>query len=105
MTIEDVYYFFYVSFLRIPPDRIEIIKKTESSITTGCTNDCPVLNIATIIGEDTRNACVRISKGPCNYFIRKLGTNIHYENDYRQIRPHYPKCIETVYFTTDTSIQ
>lgn len=96
ITIDEAYRYFYLSFLRVPPDKIEIIRKTDKSITTASFHDCPVLSFAEIIGEDTRKVCLGISKGPCDYFIRKLGGHIRFESDYFQIRPHCPKCIETI---------
>ena len=96
MTITDVHHLFYVDFLKVPPDKMEITKQTENSITTLVSHDCPILKMAGIIDEDTRKMCQKVSKGPCNYFIRKLGTSIRIENDYYHIRPHFPTCRETI---------
>lgn len=96
VTIMDVYDFFYISFLNIPPDKIEIVEKTENSIFTKCFHNCPIFNMAGILGKDTRVMCRSISKGPCEYFIRKLGKNITVDNEYYRIRPHFPKCEETI---------
>ncbi len=96
MTVTDVHHLFYIDFLKVPPDKMEIIRQTEKSITTLVSHDCPILKMAATINEDTRKMCLNTSKGPCKYFIRKLGANIRVDNDYYHIRPHYPKCRETI---------
>ena len=96
LTIMDLYNFFYISFLKVPPDKIEIVEKSENRIFTRCFHDCPLLNTARLLGKDTRELCRRISKGPCEYFIRKFGKNIIVDNEYYRIRPHLPKCEETI---------
>ena len=96
LTITDVHHLFYVDFLKVPPDKMEITRQTENSITTLVSHDCPILRMAGIIDEDTRKVCLKVSRGPCKYFIRKLGPNIRVDNDYYNIRPHCPKCGETI---------
>ena len=91
-----MHHLFYVDFLKVPPDKMEITRHTENSITTLVSHDCPILKMAGIIDEDTRKMCLKVSKGPCKYFIRKLGPNIRVENDYYHIRPYCPKGRETI---------
>ena len=98
-TIDDVFKYFYSDFLKIPAADITIIEKTKSTITVAVNQNCPILNMASMMGKDTREVCLRLSNPPCEYFIRKLGKNIRVENDYFHIRPHTHHCIEKISIT------
>lgn len=95
LTITDVHNLFHIQFLK-PPHKMEIVERAENSILTKCFHDCPILSWARIIGKDTREVCRRISKGPSEYFIKKLARNIIVDNGYYRIRPHFPSCEETI---------
>ena len=103
-TVEEAFEYFYISFLKVPPQDIRILDKTETSMTVACSHDCPILDMAIIMGKDTRIVCQRVSKGPCLYFIRKLGRDIEVANTYNHIRPHEDAYIETICVKTNSNV-
>ncbi|MCK4784206.1 MAG: hypothetical protein KAV87_10680 [Desulfobacteraceae bacterium] len=95
-SVDELFEIFYIDFLAIPRDQIKIIWKTDTSIFTKCYHECPILGMALLLEKNTREVCRRTSKGPCDYFIRRLSHRIIVENEYYEIRPHVPGCTETL---------
>jgi hypothetical protein len=95
-TIDDLFQCFYLDFLQVPLQHIDVLEKTQKTMTLGTHHECPILTLAERMGKDTREVCPKTSKGPCSYFIRKLGNHVQMENDYSRIRPHDDQCIETL---------
>jgi hypothetical protein len=96
MTIDELFDLVYGSFLKVPKDRREIIEKTETSITVLSTHDCPYLEMAIVLGIDTRVFCRKVSRRPNLYFFWRLGPRYAVENEYDLVRPHLPACHETL---------
>lgn len=45
-SIEEVYRVFYIDFLRLRPEHVEIVKLTDRELVTISRNPCPILNLS-----------------------------------------------------------
>jgi hypothetical protein len=96
VTIEDIYKFFYLDFLKISKDDCKIVEINNLKLVTRCTNKCPILDLSLLLDIDTLNSCKKISEGPCKFFLRKLDKNIIFIRNYAHIRPYKKDCEETI---------
>ena len=95
----DVFRIFYLDFLRIPRQYVEMVEMTSTKFVTRCFNPCPILDFARIININTRDVCKVISETISNWFLYFLNKQLKFTRNYQQIRPYCSNCEETVSLT------
>lgn|GEM_PF-422536 len=95
--IEDVLELFYIDFLRIERDYVEVVKLDRCELVTRCTNPCPILSLSLRLGLDTRYTCREVSEPVCRFILKKLRPDIVFERNYGWIRPYRESCEERIY--------
>ncbi|MCS7369601.1 MAG: hypothetical protein NDF57_07810 [archaeon GBS-70-058] len=96
-SMEDVLNLFYIQFLRLKKDDIEVIKLNDRELITRAKNPCPILKLSLILKIDTKISCKIISEPVCKYVLRKLNPNLKFERNYNHIRPYSESCEERIY--------
>ncbi|MEM2007341.1 MAG: hypothetical protein QXG17_06670 [Sulfolobales archaeon] len=97
VSIESVVSTFYIDFLRLRRDHVEVVKLGECEVVTRCRNPCPILFLALKRGLDTRYVCQVVSEPVCKYVLKKLNPEIIFERNYGWIRPYSESCEERIY--------
>lgn len=104
-SMEDVLKIFYIDFLKVGANDIEIVKINEDELITRCKNPCPILWLATRLGMDTKHVCKEVSEPACEYFLKKLNPNLVFERNYNHIRPYKESCEERIYVEKNKNIE
>ncbi|MEM2210143.1 MAG: hypothetical protein QXX97_06275 [Nitrososphaerota archaeon] len=97
-SMKDVYELFYINFLRIDKEYIEIIKINENELITRCKNPCPILKLSLFFNLDTKNVCKIVSEPICKYVLHKMNQRLVFERNYNHIRPYKESCEERIYW-------
>jgi len=92
----DIYDLFYLGFLSMDEQYIEIVELTDDKLVTRCTNPCPILEIAEDINISTREVCLKTSERGCKFYLRLVSKNIEFIRNYENIRPIGRYCEETI---------
>ncbi len=95
-SIDEVYWLFYIDFLRLNPKDVEIIKMNSHELITRCRNPCPILALAQHLNLDTRYVCRIVSESVCRYVLKRLNVDIVFERNYSYIRPYANGCEERI---------
>ncbi len=95
-NMTDVGRLFYLDFLQVPPQNYEVVRVTPTELVTRCDNPCPILDFAQAIHVDTLDMCRAISEPMSKWFVRLLNPKLEFTRNYQMIRPHSPKCEETI---------
>jgi len=101
--MEDVYRVFYVDFLRLKPEHVEIVKLTDRELITISRNPCPILKLSMILRMDTRYTCKLVSETVAKYVLKHINRNLVFERDYNYIRPYKDGCLERIYLKPNTT--
>ncbi|MEM2208192.1 MAG: hypothetical protein QXG17_05830 [Sulfolobales archaeon] len=97
ISIDDVVNTFYIDFLRLRREYVEVVRVSECEVVTRCRNPCPILFLALKRGLDTRYVCQVVSEPVCKYVLKKLNPEIIFERNYGWIRPYSESCEERIY--------
>ncbi len=95
-TMTEVGCLFYLDFLQVPPQNYEVVSVTPTKLVTRCDNPCPILDFAQAIHVDTLDMCRTISEPMSKWFVRLVDNRLEFTRNYHMIRPHSPKCEETI---------
>ncbi|MEM1623291.1 MAG: hypothetical protein QW780_00970 [Sulfolobales archaeon] len=96
VSIGDVVNTFYMDFLRLQREHVEVVRVSECEVVTRCRNPCPILSLALKRGLDTRYVCREVSEPVCRYVLRKLNPDLVFERNYGRIRPYSESCEERI---------
>ncbi|MEM0065857.1 MAG: hypothetical protein QXT76_00515 [Sulfolobales archaeon] len=96
ISIDDVVNTFYIDFLRLRREYVEVVRVSECEVVTRCRNPCPILSLALKRGLDTRYVCREVSEPVCRYVLRKLNPDLVFERNYEWIRPYSESCEERI---------
>ena len=94
--VETAYELFFLHYLRIPADKVPIVKKTDSKIVIKSYNFCPTLEACKILGLDTRFVCKNAYERPTQAFFSQIDPKLRFERNYECIRPHSEYCEEII---------
>jgi hypothetical protein len=97
-TMEDVFELFYINFLKLKKEHVEIVKLTDKELITISRNPCPILKLTLLLKMDTRYTCRLISETVCKYVLKRMDPRLVFERDYNYIRPYKDGCLERIYF-------
>jgi hypothetical protein len=96
--MEDVFELFYINFLKLKKEHVEIVKLTDKELITISRNPCPILKLTLLLKMDTRYTCRLISETVCKYVLKRMDPRLVFERDYNYIRPYKDGCLERIYF-------
>jgi len=96
-SMEELYRVFYIDFLRLRPEHVEIVKLTDRELVTISRNPCPILRLSLALRMDTRYTCKLVSETVCKYVLKHINKNLVFERDYSHIRPYKDGCLERIY--------
>ncbi len=99
----DILRLFYMDFLRIRREYIEVVKLDHCELVTRCSNPCPILSLSLRLGLDTRYTCRRVSEPVCYFVLKKLRHDAEFERNYDWIRPYRGSCEERIYLSSCSS--
>lgn len=94
--MKDVFELFYIDFLMLKREQVEVIKLTDKELVTVSRNPCPILRLTLMLGMDTRYTCRLVSETVCRYVVRKIDSRLVFERDYSHIRPYVDGCLERI---------
>lgn len=97
-TMEEVFELFYIRFLGLKSEHIEVVKLTDAELITLSRNPCPILKLTMLLNMDTRYTCRLISETVCRYVLKRMDPTLVFERDYNHIRPYRDDCLERVSF-------
>ncbi len=97
-SMNDVYKLFYLNFLRLHENDVEIVRLEDDVLVTRCKNPCPILRLSLSLNVDTKTSCKIVSEPVCKYVLRKLNPNLVFKRNYEHIRPYNESCEETIYW-------
>ncbi|MEM2922092.1 MAG: hypothetical protein QXF26_07230 [Candidatus Bathyarchaeia archaeon] len=95
-TMEDVFELFYIRFLGLKSEHIEVVKLTDAELITVSRNPCPILKLTMLLNMDTRYTCRLISETVCRYVLERMDPTLFFERDYNYIRPYRDGCLERI---------
>lgn len=96
--MRDVFEQFYIRFLRLEREHVEILELTDTGLVTVSRNPCPILRLTLILRMDTRYTCRLVSETVCRYVLRRMNPRLVFERDYSHIRPYRDGCLEKITF-------
>lgn len=96
-TMRDVFELFYIRFLRLEREHVEILELNDSELVTVSRNPCPILRLTLMLGMDTRYTCRLVSETVCRYVLKRMDPRLVFERDYSRIRPYWNGCLERIY--------
>ncbi|MEM1508416.1 MAG: hypothetical protein QXY49_02435 [Thermofilaceae archaeon] len=96
-SLRDLYKLFYIDFLVLKPEYVEIIKLNDSELITISRNPCPILRLTQALKMDTRYVCRLVSENVCRYVLKRIDGRLVFERDYNHIRPYSDGCLERIY--------
>ncbi len=96
-TMRDLYEVFYMDFLALRPEDVEVVKLTDEELVTVSRNPCPILKLAMTLKMDTRYVCKFISETVCKHVLKHIDEGLVFERDYDHIRPYKDGCRERIY--------
>lgn len=96
-SMRDVYELFYIDFLALKPEHVEVVKLSDTELVTISRNPCPILRLAQALGMDTRYVCKLVSETVCRYVLKRIDNALVFERDYSYIRPYSDGCLERIY--------
>lgn len=99
-SLRDLYELFYIDFLVLKPEYVEIVKLNDTELITISRNPCPILRLAQALKMDTRYVCKLVSETVCKYVLRRINSKLVFERDYNYIRPYRDGCLERIYIET-----
>ena len=94
--VEKAYELFFLRYLRIPVDKVPIVKKTDRKIVFKSYNFCPTLEACKILGLDTRFVCKNAYERPTQAFFSQIDPKLRFKRNYECIRPHSEYCEEII---------
>ncbi len=97
VTMRDLYEAFYIDFLALRPEDVEIVKLTDEELIAISRNPCPILKLATTLKMDTKYVCKFISETVCKHVLKHIDEGLIFERDYDYIRPYKDGCRERIY--------
>ena len=95
-TMKDVFELFYIRFLRLEREHVEILELTDRELVTVSINPCPILRLTLILGMDTRYTCRLVSETVCRHVLKRMDPKLVFERDYSHIRPYGDGCLERI---------
>jgi hypothetical protein len=95
-SMREVLKLFYLDFLRIDEEDVEVVKLAEDELVTRCRNPCPILRLSLRFNLDTRKVCREVSEPVCRYVLSKLNPRLAFERNYGHIRPYKESCEERI---------
>jgi len=96
-TMKDVFELFYIDFLLLKREQVEVVELTDTELVTVSRNPCPILRLTLTLGMDTRYTCRLVSETVCRYVLRRMDPRLVFERDYNHIRPYADGCLERVF--------
>jgi len=103
-SMEELYRVFYIDFLRLKPEHVEIVKLTDRELVTISRNPCPILKLSSALRMDTRHTCKLVSEIVCKYVLKHINKNLVFERNYSYIRPYKDGCLERIYLKPPTNL-
>ena len=96
--VEDAYRVFYRTYLGVSlPEHGELAEKNENRWVMNWWNGCPVLDICRELNLDTRHICRKVYHGPVQMIFSHIHPQLHFDRNYRLIRPYAPYCQEIIW--------
>lgn len=94
--MRELYELFYVKFLRLKPEQVEVVRITDNELITVSRNPCPILRLSLALGVDTRLSCRLVSETVCRFVLRRMDPRLVFWRDYERIRPYSDGCLEVI---------
>ncbi|MCS7139410.1 MAG: hypothetical protein N3F04_00725 [Candidatus Nezhaarchaeota archaeon] len=94
--VSEVLELFYIRFLRVQRNHVEVVKLDDYELVTRCRNPCPILWLSLRLSLDTKFTCRYISEPVCKYVLKRLNPNLVFERNYNGIRPYKDYCEERI---------
>jgi len=95
-SLKEVLKLFYLDFLRVEEEDVEVLKLDDEELVTRCRNPCPILKLSLRFNLDTRRVCREVSEPVCRYVLSKLNPCLVFERNYGHIRPYEESCEERI---------
>ncbi len=99
-TMRDVFELFYIRFLRLEREHVEILELADTKLVTVSRNPCPILVLTLMLRMDTRYTCRLVSETVCRYVLKRMDSKLVFERDYSHIRPYSDGCLERIFLKT-----
>lgn len=96
-SLSEVYELFYIDFLRLRREDVEVVRVSDRELVTRSRNPCPVLKLSLLLRLDTRYVCRYVSEPVCRYVLERLSPGLAFERNYERIRPYSDSCEERIY--------
>ncbi|MEM4700476.1 MAG: hypothetical protein QXT74_06015 [Candidatus Nezhaarchaeales archaeon] len=97
-SLSEVYELFYIGFLRLRREDVEVVRLSGRELVTRSRNPCPVLKLALLLKLDTRYVCRYVSEPVSRYVVERLNPRLAFERNYGHIRPYSDSCEERIYW-------
>lgn len=98
--MRDVFELFYIRFLRLEREHVEILELADTELVTVSRNPCPILVLTLMLRMDTRYTCRLVSETVCRYVLKRMDSKLVFERDYNHIRPYSDGCLERIFLKT-----
>lgn len=96
-SMKDVLELFYIDFLMLKREHVEVVKLTNTELITVSRNPCPILKLTLMLKMDTRYTCKLVSEPVCRYVLRHIDPRLVFERNHNHIRPYADGCLERIF--------
>jgi hypothetical protein len=96
-TMRDVFEPFYIDFLLLKREQVEVVKLTDTELVTVSRNPCPILRLTLMLGMVIKHTCRLVSETVCRYVLRRMDPRLVFERDYNHIRLYRDGCLERIF--------
>ena len=94
--IDHAFNVYYFDALRLNPEDVEIVEKTEKRIVCRWRNPCQVWKKCKMLKLDTKIVCREAFEKPAKILLKQIDQKLNFRRNYDKIRPYTDFCEEII---------